>query len=266
MQASVALEIMGQGAVVIEAEQPLDVRLQKAAAWEWSCRHVFELDAHARFNRLSDTLRRHHAPTEIVALTEQAARDEKRHAFLCQDLVAYCGGRISQQREVHAPPIYPEKLSSKSQLLYELVAMSCVTETLSCTLLGIMVEQTEDQFLKQAMRSILRDEVGHSRLGWAYLADQSRFGPQSFISDYLPNMLASTVHDEIFKPQTQSPYDAVLGHLGVLSRARRLDIFTQTMTSVVFPGFEKFGIDTDTGRTWLEQQKNRCSPASTAES
>ena len=138
--------------------------------------------------------------------------------------------------------------------------MSCVTETLSCTLLGLMVERTENLFLKRSMQSILSDEVGHSRLGWGYLAAQTASGPQRVIADYLPAMLASTVHEEIFQPEMASPMDAALDQLGVLSQAERLKVFFHTMTTVVFPGFERFDIDPSAGQTWLNEQMAQAVP------
>ena len=108
--------------------------------------------------------------------------------------------------------------------------------------------------MKKAMQSILSDEVRHSRLGWGYLADQSAKGPQDFIADYLPHMLAGTVHEEIFNEALVSPFDDQLSAHGVLSRADRLDIFQSTMTEVVFPGLERFGVDTVAGQAWLSAQ------------
>jgi hypothetical protein len=104
------------------------------------------------------------------------------------------------------------------------------------------------------MQSILSDEVGHSRLGWAYLTEEASRGPQAFLADYLPAMLAGTVHEEIFQEHAPSPIDAELDQVGVLNRAQRLEIFTSTMTTVVFPGLERYDVDTSQGRTWLETQ------------
>ncbi len=237
-----------------EGNAPLNVN--QAAAWEWRCRHDFELEARARFSRLAESFNVHHAPPNLIQLAKQAAVDEHRHAGVCRDLIAYLGGEVPQDRPVKAGEVAPASMGEKSRLLYEVVAMSCVTETLSCTLLGVLVERTEDVHLKKAMQSILSDEVRHSRLGWGYLADQSAKGPQDFIADYLPHMLAGTVHEEIFNEALVSPFDDRLSAHGVLSRAERLDIFQSTMTDVVFPGLERFGVDTGAGQKWLSAQIN----------
>ena len=240
--------------VVIDSGDASDTVRRRAAAWEWTCRHEFELEARSRFGRLAESLDEQHAPAAIVQLSRRAAEDEDRHAFICRGVIDYLGGPVPEDRPVFAPAAHPEKMSAKSQLLYELVAMSCVTETLSCTLLGLMVERTRDMRLKSRMQSILEDEVRHSRLGWAYLSEQAASGPQRMIADYLPAMLAGTVHEEIFRPQMETPLDSALGDMGVLSRPERLEVFLDTMNQVVFPGLERFGIDSSAGRRWLQEQ------------
>lgn len=246
------LVIAALAAARSEGITPLN--LNQAAVWEWRCRHDFELEARARFGRLADAFLKHNAPQKISEIAKQAAADEHRHAGVCRDLIHHLGGEVPQDRAVQAGEVAPASLGEKSRLLYEVVAMSCVTETLSCTLLGVLVDRTQDTRIKQAMHSILSDEVRHSRLGWAYLADRSAQGPQSFLADYLPNMLAGTVHEEIFNACAESPFDAELGTFGILNRAERLEIFRSTMTDVVFPGLERFEVDTGRGRQWLDDQ------------
>lgn len=254
-----ALVIAVLAVVQTEGNTPLNVN--QAAAWEWRCRHDFELEARARFSRLAESFNTYNAPPSLTELAKQAAADEHRHASVCRDLIAYLGGEVPQDRPVKPSEVAPSSMGEKSRFLYEVVAMSCVTETLSCTVLGVLIERTEDVHMKKAMQSILSDEVRHSRLGWGYLADQSAKGPQGFIADYLPHMLAGTVHEEIFNEALVSPFDEQLSAHGVLSRAERLDIFRSTMTEVVFPGLERFGVDTSAGQQWISAQTNRSDPS-----
>jgi len=231
--------------------------LRKAAAWEWRCRHHFELDAMARFARLSDTLKAHNANQQVVDMANKAAKDEERHAELCRDLVAYLDEAPPENFVACGAKVAPAEFSAREQLLYEMVAISCVTETLSCALLGTLVERAEDEHIKQAMHSILKDEIGHSRLGWAYLADETKRGPQNFIADHLPAMLAGTVSEELFVNKEAHPLEGALDGLGALSRKERLRIFDESMREVVFPGLENFGVDTTSGRKWLLEQEDR---------
>jgi hypothetical protein len=48
------------------------------------------------------------------------------------------------------------------------------------------------------MRSILRDEVGHCRLGWAHLAAEQRCGAADVVGAHLPAILKGTLQEELF--------------------------------------------------------------------
>ena len=238
-------------AVTNKDHQEISVEARQIAAWEWRCRHDFELAARSRFSRLADTLKAHHAAAQIVALAETAAKDEHRHAAQCRELVAELGAKPPSDRTIVGQAVAPDAMSARSRLLYEVVAMSCVTETLSCTILGILIERTTHPKLKRTMQSILSDAVNHSRLGWAYLADVASRGPTGFLSDYLPAMLAGTVSEELFEEGETRAESVELDGLGVLNRAERFDIFQSTMVNVVFPGLERYEVDTHFGRAWL---------------
>jgi len=61
-------------------------------------------------------------------------------------------------------------------------------------------------------------------------------------------MLRDTVAEALAAPRADPPFD--LEH-GCLPRSQRLDIFKQTLATVVFPGLRQFGVDTEPGETWL---------------
>ena len=141
-------------------------------------------------------------------------------------------------------------------MLYDVVAIACITETLSTALLGSLVERACDSVAKQTMRAVLRDEVNHSRLGWRLLVEwASRGTGMGCLEPYLPNMLETAVSSELFT--TDPPTHAVateLTGLGALDRPSRHLIVREALELVVFPGLERFGIETSSGRRWLRQR------------
>jgi hypothetical protein len=220
---------------------------------------VFELEAAARFGHLSEALADTGARREVVGLAREAAEDELRHAALCRQLVVHHGGHVEPSGlPVSAQdlprPIAPRGLDRRQRLLYEVIALSCVTETLSLALLGRLVERANDDATRRAMQSILRDEVRHSRLGWAHLASEATSGARDIVGAYLPAMLAGTVQPELFSAGPEHPLAEDLGGLGALSRRERRDVFARTLTQVIFPGLECFGVDTARGRRWLGER------------
>ena len=133
--------------------------------------------------------------------------------------------------------------------------MACVTETLSTALLGTLVERARDTLAKQTMQSILRDEVSHSRLGWAFLAERHAAGARDCVSPHLGAMLEATLGDEFFTSNASlEPEEEALTGVGVLDRRERRRIARDTLELVIFPGLERFGIETALGRGWFRER------------
>lgn len=218
-------------------------------------RRRFELEAAARFDELAGRLADHGASDVVLAMARESSHDELRHAELCRSLVEHFGGSLAPVPS--EPPrvtrIAPAGLEGRDALLYELVALSCVTETLSTALLGALVEAARDSVAKEAMHAILRDEVRHSRLGWAYLAEAHAAGARDVVGPHLPAMLAATIGTELFHPSEAHPGDDHLTGYGVLDRAATIRVTKECFERVVFPGVERFGIDASGGRRWLSR-------------
>jgi hypothetical protein len=232
----------------------------EGAARVWSFRTRAEREAALRFDRLADELSAHGAQAQVVALARQAARDEDRHVLLCAALAYRFGARREPPAPRAAPARAPSGLGRREALLYEVVAMACVTETLSAALLGEMHARAEDALVRRTIHRVLRDEIRHSRLGWAHLAAEQGELPAAMLADYLPAMLAGTVSDELFSSAGDAAAELALDGLGALRRVRRRAIFEDTMRAVVFPGLEHFGIDSAAGERWLASK-----PAALAE-
>jgi hypothetical protein len=225
----------------------------------WRFRARAELDAAARFGRLAEELAALGAVPPVIAMASEAAADERRHAAQCVELVHALGGdRLPGDAAFEVPSdvraAAPAGLGRRERLLYEVVAMACLTETLSAALLGEMVERAADDEVRDVMQAILRDEVGHARLGWAHLAAERQRGPAGFVGDYLPAMLAGTVQDELFSTAAEHSASEALNGLGALDRSGRRRIFEGTLRVVIFPGLQKFGVDTARGERWLEER------------
>lgn len=228
-------------------------RRHRSAGRLWAFRARAELDAAARFQRIERELVRVGGPAALVDLAGEAAIDERRHHVLCVELAQQFGAPAIDAVEKVAAPLRTGLDDPNEQLLYEVIAMSCVTESLSAALLLQMRDEAEDASVRRVVHSVLRDEVRHARLGWAHLAAESSRCDVAFVAPHLPAMLAATVDEEIFAPG--SARDDDLGGLGGLSRATRHRIFTESMREVVFPGLRRFGVDTAAAEQWLRSRE-----------
>jgi len=206
------------------------------AAQVWAFRAGAEREAARRFARMGERLANGGAQAVVVEMARDAAKDELRHAVLCSDLAARFGKAVGPDAGKEPGEVAPSGLTPRERVLYEVVAMSCVTETLSAALLGEMQERAVDPLVQTTVHEILRDEVQHSRLGWAHLAAEHARGCGRVLGDYLPAMLAGTVTEELFRASADSEGDPALAGFGALSRADRAQIFTATMRELVFVG------------------------------
>ena len=229
--------------------------LRAAAVRVWRYRQRMELEAAERFSNLAVELASVGASERVVEMARHASSDELRHAERCRDLVAHFGGRTASSTLREVRPVAPRALGTRDRVLYEVVALSCVTETLSTALLGALVERARDPVARGVLHSILCDEVDHSRLGWAFLAEEHARGARDCVSERLPLMLSATLSDALFDGASDaSAVERALAGFGSLERKERKRVVRETLNAVVFPGLERFGIDTSSGRAWLGER------------
>jgi|RhiMethySRZTD1v2_1073278.scaffolds.fasta_scaffold62985_2 hypothetical protein len=226
---------------------------RRRAARIWAERRRFELEAAQRFAWMAGELRTLGASARVSEQAEMAADDELRHADSCARLTEHFGRAAADATPQPLRRVAPRGLDRKDALHYEIVALSCVTETLSTALLGALLECATDSLAKRTMHSILRDEVRHSRLGWAYLTEVSSQRAMDAVSAHLPAMLQATLSSELFDETPVDPVQAELAGLGQLERRERLRVVRETLECVVFPGLARYGADVSPGKHWLER-------------
>jgi len=218
----------------------------------WLMRERAEREAHALFAGLAADLGALDLDRELGCMARQAAADEARHARRCRALVAHFAAPTSPPTPL--PPrsfqLGPSELAVERRALYASVALSCVTETLATALLLELRTRAEDALVHATLCEVLRDEVDHARLGWAHLAAVSRTGSAGWLSLHVPAMLHAALGGQL------APVDAVAGEpdlsgYGLLPQAEVFRIVHGVAADVLFPGLERFGVDTTEARAWL---------------
>lgn len=242
-------------------ENEVSSSLCRIVAEAWTFRWKVELEAQIRFERLAERLARNGALPVVVELAERASSDERRHAELCADLARKYGGDLIPG-EISVPEIAPPGLEEKKSVLYEVVAACCITETESTSVLTTLLNSVRGGKMHQVLRELLRDEVGHSRLGWAHLAHESTQGNIGFLERLIPDMLEGHVAEDLFaaaSPELES--SELLAH-GVLPHSMKRSVFKMTLLEVVFPGLETLGVPTGPARQWLVRRSSQSAQAS----
>jgi rubrerythrin len=230
--------------------------IREVAAEAWAFRARVEREATLRFSRLAEEIAAFDPESPVPALMRRAAEDERRHALLCAELA---GERRSpapaeQVNGVHPADggrIAPRSLGPREAALYETVAACCITETESVATVASLLAEDAEPRVREALHEIARDEVAHSRMGWAHLAREAGALDVAFLSRWIPSMLAGAAGEQLFAPGAPELESPELLRHGVLPASRKREIFRQTLLEVVFPGLDQFGISTAPAREWL---------------
>jgi Rubrerythrin len=224
---------------------------RRAAAEAWAFRARVEQEAALRFQRLAAMVASFDPGSPVPAMMLRAADDERRHTELCARLAGSLGAPVVLDPDARLPSIAPSSLDERQATLYEVVAACCITETESMATLTTLMACEPDPEVRAVLHSISKDEVVHSRMGWAHLSRESAAGEVAFLAPLIPAMLAGTVDEGLFGPPPADEDPEGLLRLGVLPLEKKREVFLGTLEQVVFPGLEKFGVDPDPGRRWL---------------
>lgn len=226
--------------------------VRRAVATEWAFRAAAERAQEARFERLAVQLTALGATAATVAYARDAAADEARHAVLCADTAARFD--VVPLPEVPEHTFVLPRATARARLLYELVSVGCVTETLNACVLTATLARVTDPAVRRTVHTILRDEVRHSRLGWAWLEEERSRLDVAFLGPLLPGMLAATFRAEFFVPVADDPEQEALAAYGNVAARERLPLAMAVLDDVVFPGLDAAGVPTEAARVWRRER------------
>ena len=225
----------------------------------WAERAQAELGAAQRFKELFDRMQGvsgYTVPDVILHRVEKAEQDEDLHAFLCAKMARKFGHEtgfsLPQGRSRIAQRGWGN-LHERDRLLLDVTIMGCITESLNASLLNSIYLNAGGTEAGKLIHQILKDEVQHAQIGWAYLAEECKARDCSVVSEYLVEMVEYSLSDEFFLPMV-NPIDENTYPYGVLSQKDRSIQFKTTLEEVVCSGFEHFSIDASPLRDWIEHR------------
>ena len=228
----------------------LEERLLVGGAWAHRARREAEL--HLRFDSLFQALRAHQATPTVVTLAEQTSTDSQAHAEKYRVLAASFGVETGISDAVRLGPLAPPELSILDRIIYELVLLSCVEETLMGCLMGQIYQHAKHPQIRLTAHLVFQDEIWHSRLGWAHLGNVSNQVSVSWLSKHIVSMLERLKGHELYRADALCSSKAHMLDYGVFDRARRFEMLREGINTIILPGLESMGIDVDMGRKWSE--------------
>lgn len=216
----------------------------------WRARALHEHQSACVFSRLLPQLIEAEASIEYKTVILRASMDEIRHASLCLQLVAYLGGVPEIEGELATEPLpeHPGR-TPRERVLRNIVFASCLSETISTSLLAEEREQTIEPRIRRVVEQLSADEILHAKLGWSLLGEwlpQLSAEELAGLERYLPvalgtieqKMLGSMPLPPVLPPALRAELTA----LGVLDGHEGREILYAVLEDVVIPRFEELGL------------------------
>ncbi len=200
------------------------------------------------FSLLTQELAEQGCHPVVLGLVARAAADEARHTVLCSRMAAAVlddGAAPRTWRGLPKVPPHPERDASARVLLH-VVEMCCLGETLSSVFLSETVARSGNPQARAIVQLLLEDEIGHARVGWAYLATRARGASLNGLHEALPAMLERTFGRALQHVEVDD--DDTMEAFGYVRQAATPAIVRRALRDVVVPGFETLGVDLSPAR------------------
>lgn len=226
----------------------------------WRARALHEHQSSCVFSRLLPQLIEAEASVEYKTVVLRSAMDEIRHASLCLDVVRYLGGTPEIEGDLATVPL-PEHTgrTPRERALRNVVFASCLSETISTSLLAEEREVTTEPRIHRVVEQLSADEILHAKLGWSLLGewlplltDDEREG----LTRYLPVALG-TIEQKMLAamplpPAIPEALRAELASLGAIDGNDGREILYAVLEDVVVPRFEELGLPGK--KAWAERR------------
>lgn len=100
------------------------------------------------------------APTELCDRAAQIVEEEARHVAICEEVIAHLGAEPTARRTRPPKPMESERAVAEA-----IVVGFAVGETMSVGGFVASLSLATDPLIRQLLRDLARDEVGHGRFG-----------------------------------------------------------------------------------------------------
>jgi len=193
----------------------------------------------------------------VLSVVTRASSDEVRHTEICRRFAVALLGADHVPSNVRGLPKVPmhDRARPTDRVLFHLVEMCCLSETLTGVYLTEMLARTTDPVARVAVESLLEDEIDHGRVGWAYLADRSRERSLNGLAEALPAMLDRTFRRVLnAAAYARSDKEEKLESCGYLGARAEGEACTRALRDVILPGFEMVGVDLGPARNLVRER------------
>ncbi len=220
----------------------IDPVVRESLADIWWAQSATELRVARSFEIVHESLASLDAASPLVALAERAVDDEHRHGALCLEMAR----RLSVEGRVGPAPTLPlqrpthaEARSPRERATLYVIGQCALNETFANAYLTAAYREATSPLARAAINELLRDEIDHSRLGWAFLSTLPAT-EREWVSDWLVPVTitnlrewhrSATTHTVAFESHGVPRGDAVR------------EALSEVVREVLLPGFAHVGLD-----------------------
>lgn len=245
------LAVVGEPAVAANDQNLLQA--PDAVFRIWRNRERIEYEAASVFQQLGQKLLVLYGQEDPISkLSFKAYEDEIRHANRCIEILSHSPVPLKAVNKNIVVSLGPKEWSVADQVLYASVAMGCITESLSAALLTNMHKKAGPGLIKEVVHEILVDEVSHGRIGWAELSRVAEGRDISWLSQHLPAMFSEAIASDVSPMLGLEKEDQDYSQWGILKPSFAKDIMIETMETVILPGLQHFGVNTESSIQKIE--------------
>lgn len=219
---------------------PFEVRERVGSIWAERARS--ELGAGSGFAQVVVGLYDLGAPSEVLALATNAAHEEVEHAARCRELAElYLGRAIAMPRAKKVGMPEHRGASDGLRTALHVIGLCCFNETIAAEFVARCLDASSAHAVRAASSAHLRDEIGHARVGWAFVGSiEAR--DRAAIAKWIPRLVRANGRAWLERVRTL-PEDGVEGHgyppVAVLEQAVR-----RALRELVIGGLAEAGIET----------------------
>jgi hypothetical protein len=214
-----------------------------AIAEHWVSRAQSELTSGVVFANISLALLADGSVTpEIAFSAARAHSDEVRHAEICRRVaLRYRGGEVPFPRPRAVAKPAPTPSQARLAATLHVVQNCCFNESVAMVFLRTCLDQAEHELVRLALRELMREEVDHSRIGWAHLSsaavtDEERRAVARAVPGFSDDMRTLWLGGK--------PAEVPRGH-GVLARQELEQVVEEALAELILPGLEHCGVTAD---------------------
>lgn len=236
-----------------ESVERLDAAPRERVGNDWAGRTVAELRVADAFRQIAHKLRALDASPRVSELLDVSIANELHHAELCHELaVRYLGRAVERPRPV--PVQLPQFLGAAPTLwaALSMAGLCCINESVATVWMQQCLARSSAPLAHAANHLLLRDEIVHAQVGWAYLGSEGvdRATKRALARWLVPLLRANLERWLASATRTRRGVEA---H-GLLDPDEQRTHVLGALRNVVLPGFDHVGVDVSEAQRWFRAE------------